>query len=124
MEMALPMELRERVLKAYDQGASAKRTAERFMVGLRTVERWVARRKRTGSVAPTRPPGRPRDLSEQQREALRREASQRSDATLAELRENCGIDGSLTLVHNELRRLGLSRKKSRSTRPNGTGQGL
>lgn len=117
--MALPMELRERVLKACDEGASHKSVAERFMVGVRTVERWVTRRKRTGSFAPIRPPGRPRDLSEDQRGRLRREASDRPDATLSELRERCGIDGSLTLIHNELRRLGFSRKKSRSTPPSG-----
>lgn len=112
------MELRERVLKACDEGASHKSAAERFMVGVRTVERWVTRCKRTG-VGRTNQTGRPRDLSEDQRRRLRREASDRPDATLSELRERCGIDGSLTLIHNELRRLGFSRKKSRSTPPSG-----
>lgn len=120
--MALPMELRERVLKVCDEGASHKDAAERFLVGVRTVERWIARRRRTGSVAPVKPPGRPRGLSVEQRETLRREACAAPDATLAELRERSGIDGSLTRIHNELRRLGFSRKKSRSMPPSGTVQ--
>lgn len=118
--MALSVQLRERVLKACDEGASQKSVAERFMVGRRTVERWVARRRRIGRIAPIKPPGRPRRLSDERRDRLRREATVRPDATPSELRERCGIDGSLTLVHNELRRLGFSRKKSRSTPPSGT----
>lgn len=118
--MALPMELRERVLKVCDEGASPRSAAERFLVGVRTVERWIARRRQTGSVAPIKPPGRPRDLSAEQRETLRREACAVPDATLSELRERSSIDGSLTLIHNELRRLGFSRKKSRSMPPSGT----
>ena len=111
--MALSMELRTRILRARDQGQSIRKVAERFMVGTRTVERLLARRQATGDVVPGTSPGRPRKLSPEQTRALEAAVAARPDATLAELRKACGVDGSLTLIHNALARLGLSRKKSR-----------
>ena len=51
------MDLRERVVAAVDAGMSQSQAAERFGVSLRTVERYLARRRATGSLAATgRPP--------------------------------------------------------------------
>jgi transposase len=47
------MDLRERVVAAVDAGATQPEAAARFGVGLRTVERYLARRRATGSLAPT-----------------------------------------------------------------------
>lgn len=48
---------RERVVAAYEAGeGGAHEVAEIFGIGYRTVERWVARKRTTGSVAPL--PGR------------------------------------------------------------------
>jgi hypothetical protein len=45
---------------------------------------------------------------------------QNPDATLQELLEQSGVDGSIMAVHRALERLGCRRKKSRSTLPSKT----
>jgi transposase len=45
------MDLRERVVAAVDAGLSQSQAAARFGVSLRTVERYLARRRATGSLA-------------------------------------------------------------------------
>src|SRR3954451_19607474 len=50
---AYSMDLRERVVAAVDEGMSQSQAAERFGVSLRTVERYLARRRATGSLAAT-----------------------------------------------------------------------
>ncbi len=47
------MDLRERVVAAVDAGMTQAQAAERFGVSLRTVERDLARRRATGSLAAT-----------------------------------------------------------------------
>jgi transposase len=47
------MDLRERVVAAVDAGLSQSQAAARFGVSLRTVERYLARRRATGSLAAT-----------------------------------------------------------------------
>ncbi|MGR7023039.1 hypothetical protein [Geodermatophilus sp. URMC 62] len=47
------MDLRERVVAAVDAGMRPGEAAARFDVSVRTVERYVARRRVTGSLAPT-----------------------------------------------------------------------
>jgi len=50
---AYSMDLRERVVAAVDAGMSQAQAAERFGVSLRTVERYLARRRATGGLAAT-----------------------------------------------------------------------
>src|ERR671929_1667331 len=50
---AYSMDLRERIVAAVDAGLTQAQAAERFGVSLRTVERYVARRRATGSLAAT-----------------------------------------------------------------------
>ncbi|HSU11835.1 MAG TPA: helix-turn-helix domain-containing protein, partial [Pseudonocardia sp.] len=47
------MDLRERVVAAVDAGMTQAQAAARFGVSLRTVERYLARRRATGSLAAT-----------------------------------------------------------------------
>jgi transposase len=51
--VGLSMDLRERVVAAVDAGMAQKQAAERFAVSLTSVERYLARRRATGSLAPT-----------------------------------------------------------------------
>jgi hypothetical protein len=55
MARALGEDLRLRVLKAADEGTSARQTAARFGVGVSSAIRWIARTK-TGELTP-RPKG-------------------------------------------------------------------
>jgi transposase len=50
---AYSMDLRERVVAAVDAGLTQSQAAVRFGVSLRTVERYLARRRATGSLAAT-----------------------------------------------------------------------
>jgi transposase len=50
---AYSMDLRERVVAAVDAGMTQAQAAVRFGVSLRTVERYLARRRTTGSLAAT-----------------------------------------------------------------------
>ncbi len=50
---AYSMDLRERVVAAVDAGMKPSQAAARFDVSVRTVERYLARRRDTGSLAPT-----------------------------------------------------------------------
>ena len=51
--VGLSMDLRERVVAAVDAGMTQQRAAERFAVSLTSVERYLARRRATGTLAPT-----------------------------------------------------------------------
>ena len=50
---AYSMDLRERIVAAVDAGASQSQAAAVFGVSLRTVERYLARRRATGGLAAT-----------------------------------------------------------------------
>src|SRR4051794_41774589 len=50
---AYSMDLRERIVAAVDEGMSQSQAAERFGVSLRSVERYLARRRATGGLAAT-----------------------------------------------------------------------
>src|SRR3712207_5932966 len=51
--VGLSMDLRERVVAAVDTGMTQGRAAERFVVSVTSVERYLARRRASGSLAPT-----------------------------------------------------------------------
>src|SRR3954451_13177756 len=51
---AYSMDLRERIVAAVDAGLPQAQAAERFEVSLRTVERYLSRRRRRGSLAAER----------------------------------------------------------------------
>ena len=50
---AYSMDLRERVVAAVDAGMTQSEAAARFEVSVRSVERYLARRRTTGSLAPS-----------------------------------------------------------------------
>jgi transposase len=51
--VGLSMDLRERVVAAVDAGMTHQQVAERFAVSVGSVERYLVRRRVTGSLAPT-----------------------------------------------------------------------
>ena len=79
------MDLRERVVAAADAGLTQAQAAERFGVSLRTVERYLARRRVTGSLAATEQRHGPEPKVRQQLHAwLPDRLAAAADATLAE----------------------------------------
>src|SRR5689334_18983223 len=118
----LSMDLRERVLRAYQaKKGTVERLAKRFDVSRATIERWLALHRKTGSVAPS-PMGGARNgkfdaVSEQR---LRELVAEQPDALIRELQERLfrelGLKVSPSTVDRALVRLGLTRKKRRSMR--------
>jgi transposase len=79
------MDLRERVVAAVDAGMTQPEAAARFGVSVRTVERYLARRRATGSLAASKQRHGPEPRKRQQLHAwLPDRLAAAADATLAE----------------------------------------
>jgi transposase len=79
------MDLRERVIAAVDAGATQKQAAQRFGMSLRTVERYLARRRMTGGLAATEQRHGPEPVVRRRLQAwLPERLEVAADATLAE----------------------------------------
>ena len=117
------MDLRERVVAACDRGDGTRRQiAERFSVSVAWVHRLLQRRRDDGSIAPKpRSGGRPPAFDAASDERLRAANEANQDATLAELRDAAGVACSLSALDRAVKRLGLTRKKSRPRPPSRTG---
>lgn len=123
MPAPLSIDLRERMLQAYDAKlGSQSQIAQMFHVSRKCLCDLLRLRRLTGSAAP-RPHGGGRTAAYEGEtlERLRELVHQQPDATLEELREITGVDCSLTAVFNALERLDLRFKKSRSTPASKTG---
>jgi transposase len=117
---AYSMDLRERVIEAYDSGhGSSRELAQVFEVSSAWIRKLLRLRRETGTVAPRehRCGPQPR-LSVRQLERLAKLVGEHPDATLADLRRRLRVDCSLVTIHRALVKLGLSYKKSRSAPAN------
>ena len=118
------MDLRERVVRAYDEERGTQQEIARlFEVSVPWIKKLLRQRRQTGSIAP-RPHGggwTPKFFG-RTLEQLKARVDQSPDATLQELLEQSGVDGSIMAVHRALERLRCRRKKSRSAPPSKTGR--
>jgi len=116
------MDLRERVVQACDERVGTrKEIANLFGVSTAWIRRLLQRRRETGSIAPYRRGTRkPPKFFGASLEKLKGLVEKQPDATLRELLDRSGVDGSIMAVHRALERLGCRRKKSRSTLPSRT----
>src|SRR5512132_1227723 len=116
--MAAPcsMDLRERVLKAWDASGDAEEIAATFGVSRAWVHRLIQRWRETGSLAPRRQTKfRSRVLAGQE-QRLAALITAKPDITLAELRDTLPTTAALSTVWLEIDRLGLTLKKNRTRR--------
>ncbi len=119
MGAAYSQDLRDRVIAARDQGLTTRRVAGLFQVSSSWVRRVMQRRREHGQTAP-----RPRGgvtVVKIDLQRLRQLVDEKPDATARELHARLGVACSVSAVDMALRRLGLSFKKRRSTRPSRTG---
>src|ERR1700680_837429 len=106
------MDLRERVVRAWDASGDAEDVAATFSVSRAWVHRLVQRRRETGSIAPRQQTKfRSRVLAGQEARLAALIAA-RPDATLAELREALPTTAALSTLWLEIDRLGLTVKKT------------
>ena len=111
-------DLRDRVLAAYDRGMQTEEIARVFVVSPARARRVKQRRRESGETTP-RPMG-GATVIKIDRLRLAELVRARPDATLDELRRGLGVPVTLSAVCTALQKLGLSFKKSRSTRPSRT----
>jgi transposase len=110
---AYSQDLRERVVRACDEGrASRTQLAELFQVSTAWIRRLLHRRRHSGSFA-ARPHagGAPPKLDDDHRHRLAGFVTQTPDATLAELRDRLAVAVHVSTIHRALVRLGLTVKK-------------
>jgi transposase len=111
---AYSLDLRVRVMKAYDESKwTVRQIAERFKVG----EWWVyklKRQRRAGAgLAPRQGKvGQPRRLGPEQINRLTAYVDKHPDATLEEIHEKIAAACTSVTIHNTLRRLGYRFKKN------------
>ena len=117
MAAPLSQDLRKRLVRAVEEGSSARAAAARFAVSASAAIKLVRRVRETGSTAPAKIGGYRKPLLDGHEGALRELTTAEPGVTLAELRAALlerGIQpGSLTTIWSTLRRLALTHKKSR-----------
>jgi transposase len=115
---AYSIDLRERVLAALDRGTPRAEVVTTFQVSLASLKRWLAARRDTGEVSP-RPPsgGSAPTITPALDDAVRAQVAAFPDATLAEHASRWNAEHGTTIsqwtIGRAIRRLGLTRKKSR-----------
>ncbi len=117
------LDLRERVAAACDEGIENRaEVAACFSVSQSWVRRLLQRRRQTGSLAPKpRGGGRPSAFEGEAAERLRQAVAAAPDATLEGLARASGVACGTSATDRALRRLGITRKKSRSGPQSRTG---
>lgn len=119
----LSIDLRERILAAYDAGdGSREEIAARFRVSLGMVKKLLQQRRATGDIAPRHKySGRKPKITLAHRQRLTELLSQRPDMTLDELRQAIDVSCTIPAIHYVLKGMGLSYKKRHSSPQNKTG---
>ena len=111
---AYSLDLRQRVLKAYDENKwTVGQIAERFKVGEWWVHKLKRQRKAGGGIGPRKGKvGQPRRLGPEQVNRLEQYVDKHPDATLEQIHEKVGAACTMVTIHNTLKRLGYRYKKN------------
>lgn len=114
---AYSSDLRERVVRAVDQGRSQREAARLFGLGVSTVKRYLQQRAQAGTLRRRPIPGGPRRIGREQEQLLRAQVAAAPEATIA---EHCarwerarGQRVSGATMWRAIHRLGWTRKKGR-----------
>ncbi len=126
MAAALSLDLRHRVIAAIEAGASCRKAAERFGIGVATAIRWHAQVRRDGRIA-AKPTGgdHASHRVEAQAALILKTCEEQPQIFLRELRDLLGERGVQTSTSGLSRffaRHGITRKKGRFTPPSKTGR--
>jgi transposase len=118
-------DLRERAVASVEGGeCTIPAAAKRYQVSEPSIERWLARKRATGSCAPRPHAGGPTRTLAAAEAVIRRAVKAQPDATLQELCERVEHETKITsdpsMMCRELARLKLPLKKSRSMPASGT----
>jgi transposase len=112
---AYSQDLRDRVVRAVDQGTPRKEIIRVLGVSEPTIKRYLKLRRDTGSLAPRPIPGRPKKKMQPLLDGLRPQLEAHPDATLEEHRRlweaETGIKVSSSTIGRAIQRLQWTRKK-------------
>ena len=116
---AYSTDLRERAIESVESGeCNIPQAARRYKVSEPSLERWLAKYRKTGNCAPRPHAGGPARKLAPAEAAIRSAVKAHPDATLRELCEivekETKIQSAPSMMQRELVRLKLPRKKSRS----------
>ena len=125
---AYSTDLRERAIESVESGEyNIPQAARRYKVSEPSLERWLAKYRKTGNCAPRPHAGGPTRKLATAEAAIRAAGKAQPDATLEELCEmvekETKIQSAPSMMQRELVRLKLPRKKSRSMPASGTRRG-
>jgi len=122
MRKTISLDLRERILAAYDQQEGTREeVARRFRVSLGLVKKLLQQRRHTGDLRPRhRYCGRKPLLGPSHQQRLRELVTRQPDLTLEELRRALAVGCTLQAIHYVLQRMGLTYKKRHSGPANRT----
>lgn len=116
MPRACSNDLRERVVKAVETGASCRSAALRFGVAPSSAIKWVSRWRSRGDVSPGSSRGRIRSPLHVHRQWLLDQVAATPGLTLAELRERLssehGLTAGIAAIWAFFKREGISFKKN------------
>jgi transposase len=114
---AYSLDLRKRVLRAWDSGMKAEAVAATFDVSRAWVHRLVQRRRETGSIAPRKQTKfRRRALSGDEEARLAFLITVQPDATLAELQQALPTRAALSTLWRAIDRMRITVKKNGTRR--------
>src|SRR3954454_19969154 len=115
MTAPLSQDLRERIVRAVEDGSTIRQAARRFAVSASAAIKLMQRVRQTGSAAPAKIGGYRRPLLEKHADDLRAIVSSKAGITLREIKAALAARGimvkALSTIADMLHRLGLSHKK-------------
>jgi transposase len=114
---AYSQDLRQRVLRAIDQGKSQAEVAETFAISTATIKRYLKARRERGQVLPKQIPGRPNIKGAALQAGLLEQLETNPDVTREQhcqmWEERTGIKVSTASISRAQMALGWTRKKKR-----------
>lgn len=115
MAKPLSIDLRERIIDAYDQGSMTQQAvAQRFAVSIELVKKLLKQRRELGEIgAQYQNCGRKPKITESHRQRMTGLLEEQPDLTLEEIRQGLGLDCTIQAIHYVLKEMGISYKKRR-----------
>ena len=115
MAKPLSIDLRERIIDAYDQGSiSQQAVAQRFCVSVEFVKKLIRQRLELGDIGPQyRNCGRKPKITEGHRQRMTELIEEQPDLTLEEIGQRLGLSCTIQAIHYVLKDMGITYKKRR-----------
>ena len=117
--MAHGIDLRNKAVEAVERGNSQRAVAKMLNIGLASLERWIKRKRETGSVEAKSPPGAPRKIDKAGEVKLKTYLNENPESKISELckyMENQGYEQvSTSTMGRLLKAMNISRKKNVSS---------